>query len=364
MTKKTFSQALEFIETNVKNQPISISFFGTEPLVSVHKLKKFITRIKKKHPDWKVGLTTNGTLITPDIARFFKYYDVNVLLSCDGLPQAHNQFRQYPNGMGSWKNVMAGLTTLQAYDVPFGIALSVVPQNVKYLYKSILMFYKLNVKFVALNKVVDFGHYDWNELYLMLTKIAEWYIDHTEQLRVEFLQKTFDYMEKNGNSPQSRYTCGACQQSFAINFDGTISICHAVINRPEFQIGTLEDGIDYERFMMYHGAEVTKCFECPVVPCSTCYYRSLDHTGSLTEPNPIACQYEAIRYRVAKDWYPQYLEKKKFREALKEVIEKNQKEVKEVFKYPTKETKSCCCTSCQTFCQINKQIPEKEMALH
>jgi uncharacterized protein len=57
-------------------------------------------------------LTTNATLVTPEIAAFLRDHAFNVRVSCDGPPAVHNRFRPMLSGKPSYAAVERGLHTL------------------------------------------------------------------------------------------------------------------------------------------------------------------------------------------------------------------------------------------------------------
>jgi uncharacterized protein len=65
---------------------------------------------KNKKIDFSI--TTNGTLLTKEMAQFFRKNNFLVLLSLDGPEEIHNNFRKYPNKTGSYSDSLRGLRCL------------------------------------------------------------------------------------------------------------------------------------------------------------------------------------------------------------------------------------------------------------
>ena len=63
----------------------NVSFSGGEPLLRLEFLLSTISKIKEIYPKIAIVLVTNGLLMTSNIAAFLNYYDVAVILSCEGL---------------------------------------------------------------------------------------------------------------------------------------------------------------------------------------------------------------------------------------------------------------------------------------
>ncbi len=63
------------------------------------------------------ALQTNATVVTAEMARFFKEHEVLVGVSIDGPEHIHNHYRRYPDGSGSFSAMMKGYEQLKAAGV-------------------------------------------------------------------------------------------------------------------------------------------------------------------------------------------------------------------------------------------------------
>lgn len=87
MSLETAIKAAEWVKSNAfdKQTTPTINFFGGEPLLKFDDIIKPL--VEKYHKEITFGITTNGVLLNEDIVDFFKLYNVNVLLSFDGIPE-------------------------------------------------------------------------------------------------------------------------------------------------------------------------------------------------------------------------------------------------------------------------------------
>jgi len=53
-----------------------------------------------------MGVNTNLTLLTEEIAEFFNRNNIDVYISIDGYREAHNRTRKYHNGKGSFDDII------------------------------------------------------------------------------------------------------------------------------------------------------------------------------------------------------------------------------------------------------------------
>jgi uncharacterized protein len=67
------------------------------------------------------SVQTNGTLIDPEWAQFFKESQMRVGVSIDGPERVHDAFRKDRRGRGTHAATLAGIRELQAAGVPFSV---------------------------------------------------------------------------------------------------------------------------------------------------------------------------------------------------------------------------------------------------
>jgi uncharacterized protein len=99
-----------------EHRKVSIVFFGGEPLLRFPLLRAAVheTRAmaKARGKEISFSITTNGTLVTREIAGFLKENGVSVCVSIDGPPEVHDVNRPYASGRGSYDDVERGIAYL------------------------------------------------------------------------------------------------------------------------------------------------------------------------------------------------------------------------------------------------------------
>jgi radical SAM protein with 4Fe4S-binding SPASM domain len=93
-------------------------FNGGEILVEWELIKEIIERVEKKYTDIKIkyDINTNLSLLTDEIARFFKEREFTVHISIDGYKEAHNRTRIYHSGKGSFDDVIRNVELYRKYN--------------------------------------------------------------------------------------------------------------------------------------------------------------------------------------------------------------------------------------------------------
>lgn len=146
--KKMSSAELEAIikKTFVygKDREIKYHFFGGEPLMMFDLVKKGVAQIEQAYTDGVIKepiftITTNGTLITDEIASFFKNHNFKVGISIDGPKENNDLIR----GEGVFDKVCAAFRLLEKYNIerwflitPYSDIIDLVPDFVDELYRQ------------------------------------------------------------------------------------------------------------------------------------------------------------------------------------------------------------------------------------
>lgn len=118
-------KSLEYLFEHSPSNEVFVHFYGGEPLKNF-KVIKFIASYGKQlevkyGKKIKYFLITNGTLFTKTILNFLRKNDISVQVSLDGCEEVHDANRVYPNGKGSYKNVIKGLKLLKSNKINYSV---------------------------------------------------------------------------------------------------------------------------------------------------------------------------------------------------------------------------------------------------
>ncbi len=102
-------------------EAVCIEFHGGEPLLRFQEIRETVYRVKRASQRHKFLIVTNGTLITDEVADFFRQSGTGVIVSLDGPENVHDRNRVYRRGCGSYRDVMAGVDRLLQHAVDFSI---------------------------------------------------------------------------------------------------------------------------------------------------------------------------------------------------------------------------------------------------
>ena len=122
----TDGEAREFIEDIAAFGSPALLMSGGEPLLRRGVMD--LIHHARSH-GLQVTLSTNGTLITPAVARRLKQVDVRYVgISVDGIGAVHDAFR---GRRGAFERTMRGIRSLIEVDVPVGLRVTLTPTAIE-----------------------------------------------------------------------------------------------------------------------------------------------------------------------------------------------------------------------------------------
>ena len=107
MSEETARESVDFmLKESGDNKVAHVTFFGGETLLNFPVLKKTIAYARQRAAELgkevDFSLTTNGTLLKPDVIEFLAENQVGVTISIDGPKEVQDKFRVFHNGSGSY----------------------------------------------------------------------------------------------------------------------------------------------------------------------------------------------------------------------------------------------------------------------
>jgi uncharacterized protein len=119
MSEETARESVDFmLRESGANKVAHLTFFGGETLMNFPVLKSAMSYARQRAAETgkKVdfSLTTNATLLRPEIIEFLAENSVGVTISIDGPKEMQDQFRVFSNGKGSYDIVTAAVPSVRA----------------------------------------------------------------------------------------------------------------------------------------------------------------------------------------------------------------------------------------------------------
>lgn len=193
-------------------------------------------------------LQTNATLITPEWIRFFAENDFLVGVSLDGPKELHDQCRHYPNGKGSYDDVMRGIDLLRHAGIFNGIICGINTVNHRFPKEIFNFFVAENIKKLKFARVKSIGHCnDVSSLVISPTQYADfmiaifdlWLELDDPEVEIRDIQSVVSLI-LGGNKRECIYM-GQCDQFVTVYSDGSIYGCDSFPKTDVLRFGSVLD---------------------------------------------------------------------------------------------------------------------------
>jgi Fe-coproporphyrin III synthase len=199
-----------------------------------------------------ITLTTNGTFITPYIAKTLSKIKPNrVSVSIDGTGRVNDKIR----GSGAFKKTLAGVTRLLGEGIALQVQFTAMAENYLSLPELVDLLYGIGIRNVTVNELYEQGRcraeYDGLRLkredWQRLTQIVDAVRQRFPDLRVSFAGKrhqSFPSLHLPQNPvPQHLKPCSAAEQSCTVTPSGWVIACPPL---SDFRAGNvLQQDISY-----------------------------------------------------------------------------------------------------------------------
>lgn len=229
-----------------KYRPTHLEFlmYGGEPLLNVgpmYILLDYFKEYTRNHSlQFQVNITTNGTLVTPEIITALEKYPVGVVqVTLDGPKNLHNKTRIYKNGNGSYEDIVKGLHLLQKSDFTPKIRINVDANNKERIPELLD-----DLKERGLNTIpIYFG------IIRPMSSVCESYTPscmQTSEIKSTIPDLWKIALEKGFDIPLKPFTnlvgCGMqSNSSYTIDPEGHVYKCVTGVGYPDKRIGTIDE---------------------------------------------------------------------------------------------------------------------------
>ncbi|MBD3366622.1 MAG: radical SAM protein [Candidatus Eisenbacteria bacterium] len=249
MSLETARRAVDLLmRESFGSDRVSLIFFGGEPLLERDLVLEVASYARRRGRDAgrsvALHMTTNGTLLTPDVAAGLNAAGVSVMVSLDGGASEHDGERRDAEGRGSFESIARNLRSLPN-DMRVGARATVTPGSTP-LPEIVREIVSLGCVSVHLAPASG----------LELTDaFAERLIDGFEELAAEeraaaarggrLRVGNFAEALRMLDSAAPRLApCGAGARYYSVEADGSIQVCHRFAGEEERSVGHVVSGVD------------------------------------------------------------------------------------------------------------------------
>jgi uncharacterized protein len=235
---------------------VHITLFGGEPLLELGLIRELVPYAEQRASEagktlsW--SLTTNGTQLDDENILFAIEHGINYLISLDGVKDAHDRFRVFPGGKGSFERVLDGLKLYSRYQAWTGVRLTVSPETVGQLAEGVRFLRAIGVKQFIIAPVNDYDwpddsmaefHDQWEQIVAIYSKARR----NHEPMRMTVFERS---LEEDATQRGGAWGCEAGRDKIAVTPDGSIFPCGKFVDAKldgAYKLGSLDEGIvNYE----------------------------------------------------------------------------------------------------------------------
>ena len=328
--KMTFDVAKKAVDIVLLRQDIydkkSIvwEFFGGEPLLEIDLADEISEYIKEKQIKdnhcWKdkyiFHFSTNGILYdSPKFQNYLRKNEghVSVGISVDGNKIKHNTQRIYPDGRGSYDDVIKNVKLWKKQFPNASTKATFSHEDLPYLKDSVIDLWNIGVKKVMANIVLE-DVWDENDPQIFeeqLKELADYIITHKIWKDPEYMVRFFDPavgLPLRKIDLLKRY-CGAGKM-LAISCDGEFYPCirflnFTLSNHKGYCIGSIYDGINEDKlkafnYLIRKNIKPNSCNDCEVASgCMNCVGGSYDFSeeGTIFSRTKYICEMHKANVR-------------------------------------------------------------------
>lgn len=313
LDEQTARKSVDFMFRQSGANPIvNLTFFGGETLLNFPVLKSTLAYARRMGEEAgkrvRFSLTTNATLLKPEIVEWLVDNEVGVTVSIDGPKEMQDRFRVFHNGRGSYEVVLPKIRELlrRHTAMPIGARVTLTRQNLdiigifRHLTEEV-GFQQVGFAPVTTANGRDYAIEDGEDGYgLMLQQfqaLAWEFVEHTAARRHHGFSNVTETLEEIHKGVSKAYPCGAGVGLVGVATNGDVGLCHRFAGSSEHRLGHVDVGIDERKQIDFldrnHLANKTDCHTCWARPlCSGgCYHEAHTRYGSTTNANLHYCDW-------------------------------------------------------------------------
>src|SRR5437867_3615017 len=311
MGEETARRSVDFLLRESRDNKVAhLTFFGGETLLNFPVLKATIAYARRRAAEMgkeiDFSLTTNATLLRPEIIEFLVENRVGVTISIDGPKEIQDQFRVFRNGGGSYDLVAPKIRELlrrhKTRPVGARVTLSSRALDIKKIFTHLteeIGFQEVGFAPVTTspNRLYAIDEPGFDRMLEQFRELAREFLACALEDRHHGFSNIKDTLEEIHKGANKAYPCGAGLGLLGVSTDGDVALCHRFAGSDEHKLGTVSDGVDRNAQVDFlqknHIGDKTDCSKCWARPlCSGCCYpEAYVLYGVTTHPNLHYCEW-------------------------------------------------------------------------
>jgi uncharacterized protein len=298
MSEETARQSVEFMLKEAGDNKVAhVTFFGGETLMNFPLLKKVVTyaneRAAGQGRSIDFSLTTNATLLTPQIIEFLSENRIGVTVSMDGPPELHDKLRVFANGKGSYDiiapRVKALIENHRTRPITARVTLTKGVTDVVKIFRHLkndLGFHEVGFAPVTTSpdRLYAINERGMDDVLAQFHLLADEYLEFALRGEMHGFSNVSDTLSELCQGVNKSHPCGAALGLVGVGPSGDIAPCHRFVDSDTHALGHISTGIDRDKQKDF----LTRGHINSKYDCHTCWARPLCAGG---------CHHEAyVRY--------------------------------------------------------------------
>jgi uncharacterized protein len=247
-------------------QPLLIQITGGEPTLLPDAIDRIGYKSQRMKRRPRLALQTNGTLLTPQIIRLLKKYQIQVGLSIDGPPNIQEDLR------GRANETLQGMRLLESAEMVFRVTTVISNKNISSLDKLALMLsgYRF-CRGIGLDLLVEKGRGTNPNIHRPspgqmrkgITQLIHILRVLNSRRSIPIILREMELVKNGSSSPT--FCHAASGRSLAVQSDGSLFPCGQTIGDRDFYLGSLSGpSIDNNSRLTTLQLQSEDCSTCPL----------------------------------------------------------------------------------------------------
>lgn len=292
MSYETAHQAIDLLQRNSTEEVLYVIFFGGEPLLNFSLIQQTVHYCEQLQQTgekrYLFSITTNGTLITEEIAKYLKEHNIHIHISIDGDKKTNDANRYYSNKGGSYDEIIKGVHKIEDFGMTSARGtLTNVETNIN---KTIT--HLLDIGFPTVYISPAYNMIDTKKINEVIHSYDQLYDTFEHALKSQNykkcrgIQNIYKILKFIHSAQVRRGFCGAGINEIAVDINGDLYPCHRFIGMQEFYMGNVADTDKelYDRMRSFFNKTSR-----PMEECKNCIARGICGGGCLNE-NYLMCK--------------------------------------------------------------------------
>ena len=275
MSQSTIDHTISFITDQFSTgQELSINWFGGEPLMHFEAIKQITEAVKSAGYTLNTCITTNGSMITPELICLLKdnYKNVTMSITIDAMGNDYGKIKSFVNipAETAFDNLIHNIESVMAAGIRVLLRL-----NFKDFDDAKKLYHRLAILFSGYGSSLCYIYYApiWNKKRGHSLEETLRFIDYLRDgydinvLANPYIDNVF--LHHVANDRKIAYCTAMNKNHYVVNADGAIYRCHCLVSDKKYSCGNVWEGVDFSALgyrMFEPNVKLEQCKTCPILP--------------------------------------------------------------------------------------------------